>query len=312
MKNLFCVVLCFCIAFVGTTSAQSDTISADPIRESIKVIVGEVQKIITYSDGKVIESDEVTDSLVTAIEEAVDKLDDASDKMEDGHRDIEINLGHHDEDDNDVDDACEDKGSKATKSSMIFAFGLNNWDFGGAAPAGVVTPNFGKSWFIDLGMQYRTRIGGEKSPIGLRYGYGFIFNKYDLDNNTAQVADDKLVFTSLSPEGRTYNSKLRSSRVYVPLMLDVRLAKKLYVAAGGFAAMRLGTGNTRITYDEGGDDFENVDRTDLKLSRFNYGLMASIGRRDLRFYGRYDLSEQFDSKGPQGINPWSVGLLLDL
>ena len=210
--------------------------------------------------------------------------------------------------------SCDDKDDDkddATASSFVFGFGLNNWDFGGATPTGYIAPNVGKSWFIDLGMQRRTRIGGKKSPVGLTYGYGFIFNKYDLDNNTVTLnAEDKAEFTSLGTD-KKYNSKLRTSRIYVPMMLDFRFAKKIVIAAGGYAGLRLGTANTRIKYEVGKDDFKNVDRTDLKTNFFNYGLMASIGTTDARLYGRYDLSEQFNAKGPQGINPWSAGLLLD-
>ncbi len=312
MKKLIGLTFCLCAVFVGTTQAQNDTISVAPIRESIKVIVGEVEKIITYvGENKVLENEAAVDSLEEEIESAIDKLDDVSDKVDNDRGDIEVHLGKGDNDDEDDDDDKDDKGSDATKSALIFGFGLNNWDFGGTTPTGYVAPNVGKSWFIDLGMQYRTRIGGEKSPVGLRYGYGFIFNKYDLDNNTVSVNNDTASFTSLGTD-RTYNSKLRTSRVYVPLMLDFRLAKKMYLAVGGYAGMRLCSGNTRIEYDQDGDDYKNVDRTDLKINRFNYGLMASIGKNNLKVYGRYDLTEQFDSKGPQGINPWSVGLLLDL
>lgn len=320
MKANILLTFCFAAIFAGSVSAQ-DTTKTTEIRQSVGIILDETGKILTAlgeEGGEILKSDSLRDAIANEIERAMEKLDEADDKleeaadkledMEDRVEDKEINLSIGDDDDDDDDDKCESK-DKRTKSFVMFGTGLNNWDFGGPAPAGYIQPDFGRSWFIDLGYQYRTRIGGPKSPVAIRWGYGFLFNKYDLGNNTMKTGDDgKTNFVALD-SSITFNSKLRTTSFYIPLMLDFKLLSHLHLGVGGYGDVRIGNGNTRIKYDAGDDEQKQVLRDELNLNRFNYGLMASLGKRDWRVYGRYSLDQQFAANGPQGINPWSVGLV---
>jgi hypothetical protein len=201
---------------------------------------------------------------------------------------------------------CENK-SKRTHSDIVFGTGINNWHNTGST-AGFVHPGIGQSWFVDLGKQYRTRIGKENSPVFLRWGYGFVLNSYDLGQNTLTKEGDKTVFTALG-DAQNYRSTVRNTRLYIPLSLDFKLSKKFYIGAGGYAGIRLGTGSTKVKYKVDGEKTKNIDRTNLNYNLINYGLQASVGTRDFKLYGRYDLSEQFAANGPQGVNPWSAGAM---
>lgn len=207
--------------------------------------------------------------------------------------------------------------NKSFSSDFIFDLGLNALvNKSSAAPASQ-RPELRTlgSRYVNLGISYKQRLGGKRSPLYLAAGPEFAFNNYMLEGNNKWINQNG--FTSVVPEtnGRQYQkTKLATSTFTIPLMLELKLRdehhrRTLTLGAGGFVGYRLASW-TKLKYFEEGSMYKDKDHGSFNLNDWQYGLQGVIGFKSLTFFAKYNLNDLFkENQGPQA-QTLSFGLRL--
>ncbi len=209
--------------------------------------------------------------------------------------------------------AQQETNNRHNTSYLVVDFGLNTLVNKAGAGAPELRPE--GSRYFNLGLNFRPRLGGKRSPLYLVGGPEFAFNNYMLEGNNKWVNQNGI--TSVIPEATTrqyQKTKLATSTFTVPLMLQLRLRDEhhrstLRLGAGGFVGYRLASW-TKLKYFENGSTYKDKDYGSYNLNDWQYGLQGSIGYRSLNLFVKYNLNELFrDGRGPQA-QTLSFGLRL--
>jgi len=171
------------------------------------------------------------------------------------------------------------------------------------------------SRYVNLGLSYRQRLGGRRSPLYLLGGPEIAFNNYMLEGNYKWQNTNGITSVALEPTARQYQkTKLATSTLTVPLMLQLRLRDEHHrntfrLGAGGFVGYRLASW-TKLKYFENGSTYKDKDYGSYNLNDWQYGLQAQLGYGSFNFFVKYNLNELFrDGRGPQA-QTLSFGLRL--
>jgi hypothetical protein len=172
----------------------------------------------------------------------------------------------------------------------------------------------GKSWNFNLNIfQYDLGFGTDR--VGFVTGLGIEFSNYRFDgNNNIQKADDTNYIIELDYARNLEKSKLSTTYLTVPLLLEGQLFggsgnERMHVTAGVIGGLKIGS-STKIVYREDGKKQKDKVRDDFNLSPFRYGLTARVGIDDLSIYANYYLTPLFEeNKGPE-LYPVAAGLVL--
>lgn len=214
-----------------------------------------------------------------------------------------------------------------TSWSGEFSMGLNQMvNENMELSAGMAEAAYWPSLATSLGLVVaNTRIGGNRSPLHLKYGLYWNWHAFRLtDNNTLNKvmnADEEQV-TVFGPSDIASAEQMRASSftvVYfdVPVMLNLEINKNgknnFMLAAGGYGGVR-SAARTRQRFDDLADQRTRVrTSSDYNLNRFRYGLMAQLGFRDVILTYRLDLNPMFNDNNPINyqISTLSIGVILD-
>lgn len=203
---------------------------------------------------------------------------------------------------------------KRTDNEFVFDLGLNNYLENGSFPD-ESNATYGLrplgSRYIAVGNEFRTRIGGKKSPLYLNYGLEFSANNFMFDRD---VLIEKGAEGVAFPEaGRDLKkSKLTVWYVSLPVMpmfnFGPRDSGKFRIGAGGYVGYRIHS-YSKIMYFEEGKRKEH-DRSNFYLNNFRYGLIGQVGFKDINIFVKYDLNTLFaEGRGPE-LNALSFGIRL--
>lgn len=192
---------------------------------------------------------------------------------------------------------------KSSSTDLIFDLGLNALtNKGGANQPKLRT--FG-SRYVNLGFNYKQRLGGRRSPLYLVGGPEFAFNNYMLEGNYKWLNTNGITTVVPETSGRQYQkTKLATSTFTVPLMFQLNLRDDhhhhtLTLGAGGFVGYRLGSW-TKLKYFEEGSTYKDKDYGSYNLTDWQYGLQGVLGYKSLTFFAKYNLNDLFrDGRGPQ-------------
>lgn len=206
---------------------------------------------------------------------------------------------------------------KSSATDFVFDLGLNalvGQNSGAGQPA-VDLRNFG-SRYVNLGFDYRQRLGGPRSPLGLVLGPEFAFNNYMLNGNDKWVNQNGAtsVVRETNPNLQFDKTKLATSSVNLPLMLRLQLHDAHYrprfsVAAGGFVGYRLGSW-TKLKYTYEGTTYKDKDHGSYNLEDFQYGLQGTVGFGDLHLFAKYNMNRLFKAGQGPDTQVLSFGLRL--
>lgn len=196
-----------------------------------------------------------------------------------------------------------------TESYVDFYVGLNGYLEDGSMPDGTnydLRP-LGSRYF-ELNFRTETRIGGVKSPLYIDYALGFSWYNFMFDgNNQVEKVNNQIVFT----ENTNFNldkSKLTASYFTVPVMLKLK-GKRFRLAAGGYAAYRLGS-HSKIKYlNDENDTVKDKDFGNFNMTNFRYGAQVELGLWDVTLFGKYDFNELFtNNSGAPKLNAFAFGI----
>ena len=159
--------------------------------------------------------------------------------------------------------------------------------------------------YVNIGLNYRCRLGGKHSPLRLTVGPEFAFNNYMLSGNDkwVNVNSHTFVVRETDPTRQYEKSKLATSSVNLPLMLQVRLRDKHYkptftFGAGGFVGYRLLTWS-KLKYTLDGETKKDKDYNPYNMQDLQYGLQGTLGFGSLTLFAKYNLSKLFKAgQGP--------------
>lgn len=179
---------------------------------------------------------------------------------------------------------------------------------------GYATPYFmdlnqNKSYEVGINfLRYSIGLQKDKKTIGLVTGLGLTYNDYRFSNPyTIENVDGVVQAVPLDKAGLS-KSKLTTSFLTVPLILEFQIPvnghdKHLYFSGGVIGGLKVGS-HTKVKMD--GDKSKNRD--DFNINPFRYGATARIGYKGINIFGTYYFSPFFkDGRGPE-MFPFTIGI----
>jgi hypothetical protein len=176
------------------------------------------------------------------------------------------------------------------------------------------TPNFmdlnqNKSFEVDINfLRYSIGLQKDKRNIGLVTGLGITYNDYRFSNAYTIVNDNGMVAPVALDRNGLSKSKLSTSYLTVPLMLEFQVPvnghdKRLYFSAGVIGGLKVGS-HTKVKLD--GNKSKSHD--DFNINPFRYGTTARIGYKGINIFGTYYYSTFFkNGRGPE-MFPFTIGI----
>lgn len=209
-----------------------------------------------------------------------------------------------------------------TSNDLVMAFGLNNAIIDGQSLSD--SPyKIGGSGFVELGWNWKTRLGKSGNSPRLKYGFMFQWNKYELKDNKILVQNGNTnTLETFSSDLK--QSEFRNTNLVFPLYFEFGPMKtikkkdrvryinngKFKFGIGAYGGLNLGS-QLKLRYKEDGDRVKQKIRRDFNVSNFVYGLGTYVGVGDMSLYAKYDLSETFKNQAIKQNNI-SLGLRVDL
>jgi hypothetical protein len=179
--------------------------------------------------------------------------------------------------------------------------------------AGTVDLRTEGSRYVNLGLDWVTRLGGKRSPISIVVGPELSFNNYMLSGNNRWVNTNGRTDVIRETDGRQFQkTKLASSSINVPLMLQLRLRDSHYkptlmLSAGGFVGYRIKSW-TKLKYTNEGSINKEKEDGSYNMENFLYGLQGTIGYRGLEFFGKYNMNSLFKAGAGPDTQVLSFGI----
>ncbi|WP_426059230.1 outer membrane beta-barrel protein [Hymenobacter sp. B1770] len=171
------------------------------------------------------------------------------------------------------------------------------------------------SRYVNIGLDWNTRLGGKRSPMSLTFGPHFAFNNYMLNGNTKWVNDNGITSVVRETDGRQYQkSKLGTSSVNLPVMLRLQLRDKHYkstfaLGAGGFVGYRIKSW-TKLKYTTDGNTLKDKEDGSYNMENFLYGVQGTIGYGSLELFAKYNMNSLFRANAGPDTQVLSFGLRL--
>jgi hypothetical protein len=311
MKIKFIWMALLALSFTNLATAQiKDTDNIQSLKDQIKAISKEIESLVSKIDSTNIEA--VAESLEDEVDALEDKLDNLGDRIEDAKPDSDDETSIQ----TDVTKTKKIRAPRRTKAFFHIGTGVNGLA-SNKTVSGEFYPevNIGQSWFLELGYNFRTRIGGANSPVGLLYGLDFTTANFDIKGNDRLVylndqvdfiRETDLLGNSIALED---NDIGRIWYLSAPVGLDFKLGKKVRLKVGGYGGVRL-TSHTNYKYKNG----TTGERTSVKstdsygLSDFRYGSFIGLGGRSVTVQASYDLNPLFASTNVYDFNAYRVGV----
>ncbi len=176
------------------------------------------------------------------------------------------------------------------------------------------TPNFmdlnqNKSFEVGINfLRYSIGLQKDKRNVGLVTGLGLTFNDYRFSNAYTIENDNGLVKPVVLDKTGLSKSKLSTTYLTVPLMLEFQIPvngrdKRFYFSGGLIGGLKVGS-HSKVKQD--GD--KTKSRDDFNINPFRYGATARFGYKGINLFGTYYFSTFFkDNRGPE-MFPFTIGI----
>ncbi len=201
---------------------------------------------------------------------------------------------------------------RRTDNEFVFDIGLNNYLENGNFPD-ESNASYGLrplgSRYVAIGNEFRTRIGGTKSPLYINYGLEFSANNFMFDGNVQiEKGPEGIIFSEAARELK--KSKLTVWYASLPVMPMLKFGPgdngSFRIGAGGYVGYRIHS-YSKIMYFDDGKKKEH-ERSNYNLNNFRYGLIGQVGFKDVNIFVKYDLNTLFtEGRGPE-LNALSFGI----
>jgi hypothetical protein len=167
-------------------------------------------------------------------------------------------------------------------------FGVNNLLENHTSQQGLQYPeiNTGGSWYWNWTLMRRARIGGKSSRIAVNYGFSYLLNRYQIENDLRLATNENQEVSFLPVENATKNPKLNIGYITVPISFNISIGKKTKIELGGFAGYRVHTVQ-RSSIKIGKESIQEKRYARNGLNNWQYGAFASIDIKGIDLILRY-------------------------
>ncbi len=172
-----------------------------------------------------------------------------------------------------------------------------------------------RSSLLDINLfQISKGLQRNRNNIGFVTGLGMEIQTYYLDRNTSIIKGPTRVEPDKQYLDANQKSKLASTYLSVPVLLEFQIPVKryenpVYFSAGVTVHKRLST-HTKIKYRENNQKQKLKTPDDFYMTDFRYAATIRMGYRWVNIFATYDLRPLFEKdKGPE-VYPFSVGVAL--
>ena len=212
----------------------------------------------------------------------------------------------------------ESKGKRPEKKNLLFDANWNGFEAGlnmlFNMPVGTASTNNGaqglglrplRSWYFgfniaDVGIAFSKR-----HIVGLFTGVGIGWNNFSWNNDiTVEYNPENVVYTIVptDPNRIVKNTKNGTLFLQVPLMLEIRPTRKMYIDAGVTGGLRIAQWN-RVKYADG-SQIKNYYTA--RVNQFKLDASLRVGGRNLGFFANYALLPLFNMSDAK-VHPLSFG-----
>ena len=216
----------------------------------------------------------------------------------------------------------ESKGKRPEKKNLLFDANWNGFEAGlnmlFNMPVGTASTNNGaqglglrplRSWYFgfniaDVGIAFSKR-----HIVGLFTGVGIGWNNFSWNNDiTVEYNPENVVYTIVptDPNRIVKNTKNGTLFLQVPLMLEIRPTRKMYIDAGVTGGLRIAQWN-RVKYADG-SQIKNYYTA--RVNQFKLDASLRVGGRNLGFFANYAILPMFDMSDAK-VHPLSFGFSIN-
>jgi hypothetical protein len=172
-----------------------------------------------------------------------------------------------------------------------------------------VYPDY-KPWssnFYDVGLKFKTRIGGPGSRVGVTYGLTYLWNNLDFSNDVKiQMTNDKPSF--VVEENAVRSTELNIGYLTIPIGAEIKIGKKGKFGVGAYGGYRVRSVQ-KIRTKNGNEDISEKRTGNYGLNNTMYGVSAKVGYGNLVLVGRYNLTNVFNNDNKDySYNPYNIGI----
>ena len=206
--------------------------------------------------------------------------------------------------------------NRRTKMYFTVALGLNQLTNPNGSNA--LHPNLDnwRSRNAEVGLLFKSRIGGENSRAKVYYGITYNTYKFRLKNQQLVYNDDaNSTPVKFVTDNNITQAILANNYLQVPFGLEFRIGKSGSLGLGAYAGYRVAT---RMATEVTGTRDQTIQSTTYaryKMSNINAGMQASVGKGGLSLYGKYNLTDLFEpslsSLGNPSTVPYVMGVKWD-
>lgn len=209
------------------------------------------------------------------------------------------------------------KENSDTTVAPIFSFGVGELNIGGSNIAGKTDTEKEfhniRSINWEWGLMATSPLGNKKT-FSLSYGLAVNYNVSHLPKGKdflINTTDNKLI---IYPNLQNASTKLRNTYITLPVLFNFNLSKikenGFKISVGGHVGALVNS--KRITkYSTNNLDTKRKDAGDWTANRFQYGVQAAVGYKNMSVVFKYDLNETFKNQ-ERNMNLWTIGLRLGL
>ena len=202
---------------------------------------------------------------------------------------------------------------KKSDTGLRIQFGINSLYSDSDPISGFTYPkiNTGGSWYWDLGLVKKIRLGGKHSRVAFIFGVSWLINRFSFQNdvvlNETSVEGPEFVVL----DNTTKHPKLNVGYINLPVNLRFSLSRKLKLELGGYAGYRLHS--VQKTSFKAGEDHIHTQRySDFHLNNWLYGASANVSLAGLNVMCRYSFSDFFEKNPNYNFNTFMIGTSVTL
>ena len=183
-----------------------------------------------------------------------------------------------------------------------------------------------RSTGFEFGVVQRRPFSKESNLLGIKYGLTLSYNSVAATDNRVFVLDGNQTVLQTSPQNlRKAHTFFRNSYINIPIALDFDFSTKEYNSAnrkfitkdrinfglGGYVAYNINSKQFVSYKDENGYKITEKQHGKWNVNDFDYGLMAYVGKGDIKLYGKYGLAPVFKNN-IQDQKYWTLGIQIEL
>jgi len=202
---------------------------------------------------------------------------------------------------------------KKSDAGLRIQFGINSLYNDSEPVPGFAYPeiNTGSSWYWDLGLIKKIRLGGKHSRVAFLFGVSWLINRYSFQNDVVlkENSVDNPEFVVL--ENTTKHPKLNVGYINLPVNFRFSLSRKLKLELGGYAGYRLHSVQ-KTSFKSGKDHIHTQRYSDFHLNNWLYGASANISLAGLNVMCRYSFSDLFEKNPNYNFNTFMIGTSVTL